>query len=93
MWSLSRQRKGCASHIPGCSRRRCAASECAPEEAVFVGDSPYHDIGGAKAVGMAAVHTTQYVTRPGVPGTPPPDATIAHLREVSPLIKRWAKAG
>jgi HAD superfamily hydrolase (TIGR01662 family) len=35
----------------------------APDDAVFVGDSPLHDIGGAKAVGMHAVLTQQYVAR------------------------------
>ena len=34
-----------------------------PAEAVFVGDSPVHDVGGAKAVGMFAVLTHQYVQR------------------------------
>jgi putative hydrolase of the HAD superfamily len=66
---------------------------CAAHDAVFVGDSPYHDIAAAKAVGMKAVQTTQYVTRPPVEGTPPPDATIAHLRELLPLIEVWNRAG
>jgi HAD superfamily hydrolase (TIGR01662 family) len=63
------------------------AVECG--ESVFVGDSPYHDIAGAKACGMRAVQTTQYVARPPVEGTPPPDGTIGHLRELWPLIQAW----
>lgn len=62
---------------------------CEAGEAVFVGDSPYHDVAGAKAVGMLAVQTTQYASRPSVPGSPVPDATIAHLRELLPLIDSW----
>jgi HAD superfamily hydrolase (TIGR01662 family) len=53
-------------------------------EAVFVGDSPWHDIAGAQAVGMLAVQTTQYATRPPLDGVTP-DATIAHLRELAVL--------
>lgn len=62
---------------------------CEPGETVFVGDSPYHDIAGAKAIGMLAVQTTQYVSRAAVPGAPPPDATISHLRDLLPLIEAW----
>jgi HAD superfamily hydrolase (TIGR01509 family) len=60
-----------------------------PEEAVFVGDSPYHDVAGAKALGMRAVLTRQYVARPPVQGAPEPDATIAHLRELADIIAGW----
>jgi putative hydrolase of the HAD superfamily len=62
--------------------------EVAHPEAVFVGDSPYHDIGGAKAVGMRAVLTRQYAERPWVDGVPQPDATITHLRELPTVIDR-----
>jgi HAD superfamily hydrolase (TIGR01662 family) len=61
----------------------------AASEAVFVGDSPLHDIGGAKAVGMRAVLTTQYVKRPPVAGVPAPDARITHLRELRDLVAVW----
>ena len=56
-------------------------------DAVFVGDSPYHDIGGATAVGMRAVLTTQYVERPWIEGVPQPFARITHLRELLPIVK------
>jgi HAD superfamily hydrolase (TIGR01549 family) len=55
-------------------------------EALFVGDSPYHDIGGATAVGMRAVLTTQYVERPWIEGVPEPFARITHLRELGHLV-------
>jgi HAD superfamily hydrolase (TIGR01662 family) len=60
-----------------------------PAEAVFVGDSPYHDVGGAQAVGMRAVLTTQYIARP-TEGMPVPDATITHLRELPAVIEAWS---
>ncbi len=54
-------------------------------EAVYVGDSPYHDIGGGKAAGMRTVLTRQYKTRP-TEGHPEPDAVISHLRELRAAI-------
>lgn len=58
----------------------------APDESVFVGDSPTHDIGGAKAAGMFAVLTRQYVARPYPDDAPPPDAVINHLRELASTL-------
>ena len=63
------------------------ALNVAPAESVFVGDSPVHDIGGAKAAGMFAVLTHQYVERPYPEDTPMPDARIDHLRELSGVIR------
>jgi len=56
-------------------------------EAVFVGDSPWHDIAGAAAVGMHTVLTRQYVSRPDVVGTTP-DAIIHHVRELADVVSR-----
>jgi putative hydrolase of the HAD superfamily len=54
-------------------------------EAVFVGDSPWHDVEGARSAGMRAVLTRQYATRP-TGGFAPPDATIDHIRELRSAI-------
>lgn len=62
----------------------------APAEAVFVGDSPFHDIGGAKDAGMHAVLTTQYKMRP-TEGFAVADATIAHVRELAAVIGELEK--
>jgi putative hydrolase of the HAD superfamily len=57
-----------------------------PEEAVMVGDRPFDDITGAQAVGMRTVLLpNDYV--PPAPVTP--DATIARLSELLPLVDRW----
>ncbi|HEY4028187.1 MAG TPA: HAD family hydrolase [Candidatus Dormibacteraeota bacterium] len=57
-----------------------------PEEAVMVGDRPYDDITGAKALGMRAV----LLPNPFVPGAPvTPDATIASLTELLTLVDAW----
>lgn len=57
-----------------------------PAEAVFVGDSPVHDVGGAKAAGMFAVLSRQYVQRSYPVDAPPPDAVIDHVREVFGVV-------
>lgn len=59
----------------------------APRETVFVGDSPLHDIAGAKGCGMYAVLTHQYVARPHENITPAPDAIIKHVRELADVIE------
>lgn len=58
-------------------------------EAVFVGDSPPHDIAGAKAVGMRAVLTRQYVSRPIEGFEPQPDGIIGHMRELRDVIREF----
>jgi HAD superfamily hydrolase (TIGR01662 family) len=81
-------RKPHSSLFEKAMRELCvSASEC-----VFVGDSPYHDIGGAKALGMGAVLTRQYATRPPVPGVPDADAVIVHVRELPAIVERWGDA-
>ena len=57
-----------------------------PAHAVFVGDRPFDDISGAKAVGLKAVLRAN--------GSVPaydvePDAVIERLPEVLELVKRW----
>ena len=58
-----------------------------PGESLFVGDSPSHDIGGAKAAGMFAVLTRQYVDRPYPDDTPRPDAVINHVIEIAGAVR------
>ena len=57
-----------------------------PATVVFVGDRPYDDIAGARALGMRAV------LRPNalVPGHPvEPDATVGGLPELVGLVRSW----
>jgi putative hydrolase of the HAD superfamily len=57
-----------------------------PTRAVFVGDRPYDDIFGAKAVGMKAVLRPN----PNVPRWDvEPDATVDSLAELPALIASW----
>jgi HAD superfamily hydrolase (TIGR01549 family) len=64
-----------------------------PDEAVFVGDSPVHDIGGAKAAGLFALLSLQYVERPYPDNVPQPDGVIRHLCEVQERIAELDASG
>ena len=55
-------------------------------EALFVGDMPQHDIVGAQGVGMRGVYKQN---RAFVPDGVHPDAVIARLGELLPLVERW----
>ena len=65
-------------------RTICARLGAAPNEVVYVGDSPVTDIEGARRAGMHSV----WLNRRGV-GWPrelaPPDAEVASLHEVESL--------
>lgn len=50
----------------------CEAANVAPEDVVYVGDSAYDDVHGAKLVGMRTVLVVRNQHTPG--RTPPPDA-------------------
>jgi len=68
---------GAFSHILG-------IMELAPEEAWYVGDSPFDDVLGARRAGMQAI----WINRKGIetPTDPAPDATITDLRDLSGLL-------
>jgi putative hydrolase of the HAD superfamily len=58
-----------------------------PAEAVFVGDRPFDDVGGAKGVGMRAVLRPS-AAEPKRAG-PEPDAVIEDLPSLLPLLDEW----
>jgi putative hydrolase of the HAD superfamily len=62
-----------------------------PAAAVFVGDRPFDDIHGAKAVGMRAVLVPHSdipeVQRGPVDGEP--DAVISRLAQLLPVVDAW----
>lgn len=62
--------------------------QVAPQQAVFVGDSPVHDVAGGKAAGMWTIYL-RASDRFGEPGAVQPDATIHHLRELPGVLARW----
>jgi putative hydrolase of the HAD superfamily len=71
---------------PGIYRLSLDALGVAAAEAVFVGDMPEHDIVGAQGVGMRAVYIKN---KAFIPDGVHPDAVIARLEELPPLVERW----
>ena len=59
-----------------------------PGETVFVGDRLYDDVGGAQAVGMRAVQTTQF-REEEADAEAAPDAVIGHLGELPAVLSSW----
>lgn len=62
--------------------------QAAPANAVFIGDSPHHDVAGGKEAGM---HTVYFRSsdRFGEPDDVQPDATIDHLNELPHMLSGW----
>ncbi len=66
-------------------RRALEIAGCAPQEALYVGDSPLTDVLGASRAGMPTVWFNE--GRRVLPrGFPPPDFTISRLRELLSIV-------
>jgi HAD superfamily hydrolase (TIGR01549 family) len=66
--------------------RMLAMLNLAPREVLFVGDTPHHDVGGAKAVGMSAA----WISRHALPipeGVAQPDYIIRDLAELPDVLE------
>ena len=64
-----------------------------PAETAFVGDRLLDDVGGAQAMGMRTVQTTQYRKEDEGEGEAVPDAVISHLRELPAVLTSWGGPG
>ncbi|MEM8535911.1 MAG: HAD family hydrolase [Chloroflexota bacterium] len=76
---------GVAKPDPAIFHLTLARFDMQPEEAVFVGDSPKHDLHGAAAAGVACI----WINRRGLAlpdDAPKPLATITRLAEVASLV-------
>jgi putative hydrolase of the HAD superfamily len=62
-----------------------------PARAVYVGDRPYDDVSGAKAVGMRAVLVPHSDIPPSqqVPVDVTPDGVLQRLADLPGLIADW----
>ncbi|HEY0454585.1 HAD family hydrolase [Actinophytocola sp.] len=62
-----------------------------PADCVYVGDRPYDDISGAKAVGMRAVlvPNSDIPAHQQVPVDVEPDAVVTRLAELEEVVDRW----
>jgi putative hydrolase of the HAD superfamily len=67
-WSSSEEAGSCKPD-PGFFRYACLKAGCAPEQVLFVGDSPEHDIAGARALGMTSVLIPELGAEPPGRGT------------------------
>jgi len=76
---------------PAIFRAALARLTITPQEAIFVGDSLHADIVGAQGVGLRAVWRPHDSTNGHntYASEIRPDATIANLRELLPLLDHW----
>jgi FMN phosphatase YigB (HAD superfamily) len=65
------------------------ALRVSPSQAVFVGDSPEHDVVGGKGAGLWTVYIRAN-ERFGEPGAAQPDATITALNQLPGLLSGWS---
>jgi 2-haloacid dehalogenase len=68
-------------------REVCARLNVAPAQAVYVGDSPWHDIAGARNAGMRAVWLNRH-ERAWPEDIEPPETTITSLAELGDILRR-----
>jgi HAD superfamily hydrolase (TIGR01509 family) len=83
-WTSSEEAESCKPD-PGFFLHCASLADSSPERILYVGDSPFHDVKGAKAVGMtAALIVDDGVPAPGLgsDGVPDPDFTIRRLSEL-----------
>ena len=86
-WTSSEEAASCKPH-EAIYRFACAKARCAPEQVLFVGDSPEQDIAGARSVGMITALIHEVDAPPpgsGVGAAGEPHHEIAALAEVLPL--------
>ncbi|MGQ9549105.1 MAG: HAD family hydrolase [Roseiflexus sp.] len=77
---------GCAKPDPQIFHIALRALAVTPDEAIFVGDSPEHDLQGAAMAGMRAI----WVNRHGAmlpPDAPQPIAVVEGLRDLAAIIR------
>jgi putative hydrolase of the HAD superfamily len=87
-WSSSEEARSCKPD-PGFFRYACRKAGCRPEQVLFVGDSPEHDIAGARALGMTTVLIPEIGAEPPGKGTSragEPHHVIGRLSELLDLV-------
>jgi 2-haloalkanoic acid dehalogenase type II len=86
-WTSSEEARSCKPDA-AIYRYACAKAGCAPEQVLFVGDSPEQDIAGARALGMTTALIREEGAPPpgsGVGASAVPHHVITQLAEVLPL--------
>jgi HAD superfamily hydrolase (TIGR01549 family) len=87
-WTSSEEARSCKPD-PGFFLYCAELADCDPARTLYVGDSPFHDVKGAKAVGMKTALIVEKDA--GAPGqgegeTPEPDHTIEQLSELLEIV-------
>jgi putative hydrolase of the HAD superfamily len=82
---LSSERARSCKPAPEIFQQALASAGCAPGEALFVGDSLFHDIGGANALGMRSVLIWHSETRQPPTDGPRPAHVIHRFDELLEL--------
>jgi 2-haloalkanoic acid dehalogenase type II len=84
---LSSERARSCKPAPGIFHQALAAAGCAPGEAIFVGDSLFHDVGGANALGLRSVLIWHRDDREPPAGGPKPDHVIRRFDELLEIAR------
>jgi len=84
---LSSERARSCKPAPGIFEQALASAGCAPHEAIFVGDSLFHDVGGANALGLRSVLIWHREDRDPPGGGPKPDHVIRRFPELLEIAR------
>jgi FMN phosphatase YigB (HAD superfamily) len=85
-WTSSEEARSCKP-APGFFLHCARLTDSSPEQILYVGDSPFHDVKGARGVGMAAALIVEDgVTAPGQLSDDVPDADFT-IRRLSELLE------
>ena len=84
---LSSERARSCKPAPAIFERALASAGCAAGEAIFVGDSLFHDVGGANELGMRSVLIWHRDDRDPPDGGPEPDHVIRRFPELLEIAR------
>jgi putative hydrolase of the HAD superfamily len=84
---LSSERARSCKPAPGIFEQALASAGCAPGEALFVGDSLFHDVGGANALGLRSVLIWHREDREPPSGGPKPGHVIRRFDELLEIAR------
>jgi len=84
---LSSERARSCKPAPAIFHQALAAAGCAPRDAIFVGDSLFHDIGGANALGLRSVLIWHRADREPPGDGPKPHHVIRRFDELLEIAR------
>ena len=83
---LSSERARSCKPAPGIFQQALASAGCAPDQALFVGDSLFHDVAGANELGMTSVLIWHSDEREPPSDGPKPHHVIRRFPELLELV-------